>query len=353
MGVYASAYSVVVRNETVEIVFTGGLDSYARNAPNATFCTAGKLSRIGFMEHDSALTFVEQLIEVGFYASREGGQDIAVVDQARGVTSNTPWASFIHIGETPVCYLSKGRKEPIAYPAHGPHEKLTFLEPGDIPWLQFIKHEDGVDEWEDTRSKKKFYMAIMKADIHPRLRGLRLDFINNRLLELLPEVEKARESGQPVTVVGSMDELEALREEAERLEMTMGAHHAHALYCAGLANRLLERYDHATDYYRACLVTSPDNLSLLLELTLCLGVQGKVEEARTMALRSIEVAPESAEAWGNLASACIGLGLRIDARTALDKAMGIDPENTINLAINREYESCFTSETPAGDSRAS
>ena len=352
MGVYASAYSVVVRNDTAEVVYPGGLGGYIRSSPNATFCTDGHVSRVGFMDHDAVLVFIERLIDLGFYANPEGGQDIAVVQQDRGVISTTPWACFKFVDGVPVCYLAQSSVEPIAYPAHGPSEKLTYIDAGDIPWLRFVEHSDGLDVWEDTRTEKRHYTAVMSASSGHGLRGLRLEYINDRLLSLYAEVEKALEGDDAGLPGWIKDELEKLREEVERLEKIRGAHHGHALYCAGLANRLLGRYSQAAVFYRICLVTSSENLSLLLEQTLCLGELGRTDEARVMALRSVKVAPESAAAWGNLAGSCMNLGLRSEARSALDRALKIDPENTINLGMDKEFESFFAPKTHAVENRS-
>ena len=110
---------------------------------------------------------------------------------------------------------------------------------------------------------------------------------------------------------------------------------------------MLGRYEEATIYFRACLITASENLSLLLELTLCLGEQGYTDEAREIALKSVKVAPDSAEAWGNLAGSSLQLGLRDDARTALDRALDIDPNNVINRNLDDAFESLFPAEMPS------
>ena len=344
MGVYASAYSVVVKNETVEIIYPGGLSGYAKDAPNATFCTDGHLSRIGFLNHNAVETFIEPLIELGFYASTDGGQDIAVVSQEEGVVSKTPWASYTCIDGVPVCYLTRSRPEPIAFPRHGSSEKLTYIDTGDICWYRFIEHADGLDEWEDIRSEKRHYMAVNSASDGVGMRGARLRYINDRLLVLVPEAEKARVNARDGLADWAVVVLEGLRKEAECLEKAGGTIHGHALYCAGLANRLLGHYEEATIYYRACLVTASENLSLLLELTLCLGKQGYADEAREIALQSVKVAPDSAEAWGNVAGSSLQLGLRDEARAALDRALDIAPDNVINRNLDTAFESFFPAE---------
>lgn len=347
MGVYASAYSVVVKNETVEIVYPGGLGGYAKDAPNATFCTDGHLSRIGFMDHNAVEDFIEPLIELGFYANTDGGQDIAVVLQEKGVVSKTSWASYTCVDGVPVCYLTQNRPDPIAFPRHGSAEKLTYIDSEDICWYRFIERADGLDVWEDIRSGKRQYTATISASNGPGIRGMRLGHINDRLLVLVPEAENARVNAGAGLADWAANELEALRKEAECLEKAGGASHGHALYCAGLANRLLGRYEEATIYFRACLITASENLSLLLELTLCLGEQGYTDEAREIALKSVKVAPDSAEAWGNLAGSSLQLGLRDDARAALDRALDIDPNNVINRNLDDAFESLFPAEMPS------
>ena len=48
MPVLLEAISVIVRRETLERKYPGGVDGYARDCPNRTFCADEYLTRVGF-----------------------------------------------------------------------------------------------------------------------------------------------------------------------------------------------------------------------------------------------------------------------------------------------------------------
>ncbi len=49
MAVLIEGISVVVPVDVLEEKYPGGLDAYANDCPNQTFCCDGELTRVGFM----------------------------------------------------------------------------------------------------------------------------------------------------------------------------------------------------------------------------------------------------------------------------------------------------------------
>jgi hypothetical protein len=82
MSIRGRFLSVIVRRETLERVYPGGLAAFERDAPNATFAADDHLAAVSFMDGGSAEQFVSQLEELGL-TSDAGGEfrDIAVMSR--------------------------------------------------------------------------------------------------------------------------------------------------------------------------------------------------------------------------------------------------------------------------------
>jgi hypothetical protein len=73
----------------------GGVVSYYAMIPNRTFCTDGRLTRVGFMVPDDVKAFVENLQGLGLQLRDESGfLEMAVVDQLSGPTLPCTWLRF-------------------------------------------------------------------------------------------------------------------------------------------------------------------------------------------------------------------------------------------------------------------
>jgi hypothetical protein len=95
MAVLAEALSVIVRVEVLNARLDGGVVSYYAMIPNRTFCTDGRLTRVGFMLPDDVKAFVENLQGLGLQLRDESGfLEIAVVDQLSGPTLPCGWLRF-------------------------------------------------------------------------------------------------------------------------------------------------------------------------------------------------------------------------------------------------------------------
>src|SRR5215475_6544439 len=92
MSVLVEAINVIVRKETLDQKYPGGLAAYERDCPNRTFCADDYLTRVGFMSPVDAETFIDVLTALGFVFF-DGGKfvDFAVVDQTVGLTATCDW----------------------------------------------------------------------------------------------------------------------------------------------------------------------------------------------------------------------------------------------------------------------
>jgi hypothetical protein len=107
MAVLVEAISVVVRRESLERVYAGGVRAYEIDCPNATFCTDDHLTAAAFMGPPDVRRFVERLVSAGLgFVGDDGFLDIAVVDELTGPTAQCDWLVYSRLpGSCSMCWL--------------------------------------------------------------------------------------------------------------------------------------------------------------------------------------------------------------------------------------------------------
>lgn len=118
MSVLAEALSVVIRVEVLEAWYPGGVVAFARDCPNASFCSDGYLARVGFLSpHD--VDFLLNVLEGHGVIHLAGGVaiDAVVVDQHEGPLSPCLWIEFGTDGDGIACCRAADAPDmPIAVP---------------------------------------------------------------------------------------------------------------------------------------------------------------------------------------------------------------------------------------------
>ena len=97
MAVLLEAFSVVVRNETIEAKYPGGMKSYWMDCLNQSFCFDEYVTRVGFREHRFMRPFVENLVALGITV--EHGDEfieVAIIDQLFGMQADCRWLTIAH-----------------------------------------------------------------------------------------------------------------------------------------------------------------------------------------------------------------------------------------------------------------
>jgi len=102
VAVLVEAISVIVRVATIDSHFKRGLDGYKEIVPNATFCTDGRLTRVGFMAPPDAAHFGTALRNIGLNTD-DGFRwiDMALVSQLDGPTMPCDWLQAGKLKEGP------------------------------------------------------------------------------------------------------------------------------------------------------------------------------------------------------------------------------------------------------------
>lgn len=160
-------------------------------------------------------------------------------------------------------------------------------------------------------------------------------------LKLEQEAEAARSSnnvkeGQKVY----LELTNSLIPKAEAL-LNSSCNQAFALFTLGLVCRIAGMIEKASICFEQSLHMHSGSINTLLELTLVMGMLNRNKEALNYAKRSIEIAPRSAAAWGNLAMSNIQCGNKLEALNAITKALELDPEDCKNKYIYDNLDAYF------------
>jgi hypothetical protein len=191
MAVLIEGISVIVRRDAIGSRFAGGWAAFAAAVPNHTLCTDGDVARVGFMAPADVEAFVDELTPYGLSSNGltmrfviDGSfQDIAVVDQQRGLTMPCEWLEFARIpcedGQIAICWLNEGLRQadgihpptgglPVAFPegwhyARSLSKQFGFVQSGEeAERLRFLRTEEGLDVFLDLRTGKEVFIGRTK-----------------------------------------------------------------------------------------------------------------------------------------------------------------------------------------------
>lgn len=183
MAVLVEAISVITRRDAIYAKYPGGWAAYVRAAPNGTFCYDDDLARIGFMAPQDVQAFINHLMESGLtFLVDNKAQDIAVVDQQRGRTTECEWLEFAKLpfgkagGRVSACWFFDEPR--ISAGVHLPGKSINLATPpgwkfeeslshrfGFIPndmvenRLQFLGKNNGVNVFLDLETGKEVYVG--------------------------------------------------------------------------------------------------------------------------------------------------------------------------------------------------
>jgi Flp pilus assembly protein TadD len=175
------------------------------------------------------------------------------------------------------------------------------------------------------------YTRLTEADYDRKLREM-----GNYLWELEQEADLASQKGDETAVKDRESKIQRIGEKAYGFAQITGHHQMLGFYVAGLANRMVQRWETAAARFFNVLEIAPTNGEAWLELTWCLAEMGKWEESEMAARKSTEFMPNSGAPWSNLAIALHRLGRIAEAELAIKRALELEPNDPRNQAILEE-----------------
>jgi hypothetical protein len=158
VSVLIEAVSIVVRNAALEAHYPHGVDGFARDCPNATFCSDGRLSRVGFMSMRDTGFFVQLLQACGLdYRSEGPAGDVVVVDQNTGSAQPCLWLELGHNAEgIALAWHASHRPGRLVVPFGWDSDRIdAFQHAPGTPFtrrLRYLRTEDWQDWFQDRRT---------------------------------------------------------------------------------------------------------------------------------------------------------------------------------------------------------
>ena len=216
------------------------------------------------------------------------------------------------------------------------------LNDGREKRMAYLRHENGNDVYHDMQTGKTVYVG------RSRIRGSTPEAVMNQLqlmcrvaLSVDPEMEDEADAPVAPRSKARVRVDAGMLNEARMIARGPGAAMPFAHFTLGLLLRVRHELKEAEAAFRRANALQPGELNTLLELVRCMGEQGKHGKALPFAREAVEAHPESAAAWGNLATCHIAVRERAEARHAIDEAMRLDPFDPINGYIRDNFEDYF------------
>jgi Flp pilus assembly protein TadD len=178
------------------------------------------------------------------------------------------------------------------------------------------------------------YTRLTEEDYDRKLREM-----GNYLWMLEQEADLASQRGDEPAVAERESRIQRIGGKAYDFAQIPGRHQMLGFYVAGLASRMVRKWETAVDRFFSVLEIAPTNGEAWLELTWCLAEMGKWEESEMAARKSTEIMPNSGAPWSNLAIALDRLGRITEAETAAKKALEFEPDDPRNQAILEQIRS--------------
>jgi hypothetical protein len=173
MAVLVEGISVIVKASAIASKYPEGWEGFKKAIPNQTFCADGELVRVGFMSPNDVKAFVEGLEGCGLTYLHQGkAQDLVVVDQARGPTTECDWIEYGKIDwqndpqkKVSACRIVGSKVDQILTPDGWAYEKSLSLNFGFVATgkeherLVYLKTEDKLEVYVDIATGEEVYIG--------------------------------------------------------------------------------------------------------------------------------------------------------------------------------------------------
>ena len=194
MAVLVEAISVIARRDAIDEKYPGGWNAFVDAAPNGTLCFDDQIARVGFMVPEDVEQFVGCLVQSGLtFLVDSKAQDLVVVDQQSGPTTECNWLEFGRIpfknsgGTVSACWFFDVPRTisgmympiepmnfatPLGWQFEGSlSDRFCFVPTGEEnERLQFLRTEDMVDVFLDRETGNEVFVSrtrlcfVLKAD---------------------------------------------------------------------------------------------------------------------------------------------------------------------------------------------
>ncbi|MCC6145271.1 MAG: hypothetical protein DPW12_10525 [Rhodocyclaceae bacterium] len=330
--------AVIVPVQVLERKWPGGEAAYRAAAPNQTYRSDGHLAAIDFMTPGDVDIWIEESLKpAGLRFPPHGRErDVAVVDAVEGPTTPCEWLEFIRQPKWSEARLKGAPETALTGPRHWSPEnepEATYLDPETCGRrMRYIGAEPHLATFEDEETGQHNYVGMVSSDSLQLLLGWRLQALWERFSPLRGEAD-----GNPAGLPDAdRARLREAARECERIAQSAGPLESKALWLAALLARMASDWKLAERLCRLYLAGEPDDAGSWMELTWCLGEQGRHQEALEAAERAVALDSKNAGAAANMAACLRALGRRQEALEWAGKALELDPGDEIAHGLRDE-----------------
>jgi Tetratricopeptide repeat len=343
MAIVIEAFSVVVRNSTLAAKYPGGVVGYSRDCPNATFCTDGHLSRIGFMMPQDADAFVSALAAKGLTPSRKGAAEDAVVIRAEGGPVRAcAWIESERTGNVTVAWMAGADRGELHAPDGWTADRsVQLMTAEDIKHLEYVRTQGNVDVYRDRRTGKELYAGRTASapDVsrHDALYQQASNLIKGLILvDNLPP--------GPL----SAGDRRKLQDAIPLYEEVIGINPGNwaAMWLLGKVYQRLAEFEKGFGWFSRAHRVNPDQPDVAREAAIAALDLGHPEEAIPMCEAAIEAKPDDPGLKANLALALLFSQKPQEALAIANDALARDPSDRITANLARIIREVATGRRP-------
>ncbi len=332
MAVPIEAFSVVVRNSTLEAKYPGGLAQYEADRPNATFCADEHLSRVGFMDKGDADFFAAELAAKGLTPSRDGkAEDVALVT-SDGPKQPCDWLALARWENVTIAWLAGtdpgNLYAPVGWQPQQPLEWMSDDEKKER--LEYLRSEEAVDVYRHKLSGKEVYVGRTRG------RNERHETRHNALYQEACDLIKGLiivedVNPPPLDATGRQRLARAipLFEEATRIRPGNWA----AMWLLGKVYQRLTDFERSLSWFARAHRVNPDHVDVAREASIAAMEAGRPTDAVEYAGRALEIQPGNPGLSCNLALALLLSEKPADARRVAGEALKKDPRDKIIVHV--------------------
>jgi tetratricopeptide (TPR) repeat protein len=332
MAVLCEGYSVLVRTATVAAKYPGGLEAFAHDCPNATYCADDHLCRVGFMVLQDAEAFVAQLEAKGLTACRGAAcEDIALFDPNEGSRLPCAWLETARYRGVPIGWLAGTPTGNLHAPPGWSFEKALRHVSGEEARerLEFVRREANVDVYRDKTTGQEVYVGrttdpAPDQSRHDQLYKQACALIDG--LILLHDEEPAELTAERRR---RLHEAIPLFEEVVRINPGNWA----AMWLLGKVCQRLEELERGLAWFARAHHINPGQPDVAREASLAAMDLGRPGEAVAFCERAVEALPDDAGLVANLALALLFSGKPVEAQEVAADALRRDPADAITAQL--------------------
>jgi tetratricopeptide (TPR) repeat protein len=345
MAVLAEGFTVIVRSATVAAKYPGGLEAYARDCPNATYCADAHLCRVGFMVLADAEAFVAHLEAKGLTACRgAAAEDIMLFDAEEGPRLPCAWLETARYRDVPIAWLTGTPTGDLHAPGGWSFDRAlqrhSAAEIGER--LEFVRRDGDVDVYREKVTGQELYAGRTTPpprddDRQQQLYKQACALIQGLILlhgeEPAPLTDDARRR---------LHEAVPLFEEVVRLNPGNWP----AMWLLGKVCQRLEELEGALQWFARAHHVNPGQPDVAREAAIAAMDLGRPEEALPFCERAVEVSPDDAGLRANLALALLFSDKPEEAREVAADALQRDPKDEITGNLLRIIDEVLAGTRP-------